>query len=161
MIQGHSMDLFPQNVKMASESFIHALLLFLGLLLKISRWLPLVMKNWEWIWIHLAPLIKSCSIKSLNVLPDKGPLYNWDKPHVLQKDRKQWNILIRTGTVWNTVTSSFSKFLVLSAHKTTPRFPFRPGVSFQKVSKVEDSVTVYICHTCNTYVDERLQSVKL
>ena len=39
------MDLFPQNVKMASESFIHALLLFLGLLLKISRWLPLVMKN--------------------------------------------------------------------------------------------------------------------
>ena len=41
------------------------------------------------------------------------------------------------------------------------RFPFRPAVSFQKVSKVEDSVTVYICHTCNTYVDERLQSGKL
>lgn len=32
---------------------------------------------------------------------------------------------------------------------------------FFKVSKVEDSVTVYICHTCNTRVDERLQSVKL
>lgn len=31
-----------------------------------------------------------------------------------------------------------------------------PGLSFQKVSKVEDSVTVYICHTCNTYVDNRL-----
>ena len=26
---------------MASESFIHALLLFLGLFLKISRWVPL------------------------------------------------------------------------------------------------------------------------
>ena len=44
-MQGHSMDLFPQNVKMASENFIHAMLLFLGLLLKISRWVPLVVKN--------------------------------------------------------------------------------------------------------------------
>ena len=31
----------PKMLKMASESFIHALLLFLGLFLKISRWLPL------------------------------------------------------------------------------------------------------------------------
>ena len=28
----------PKMLKMASESFIHALLLFLGLFLKISRW---------------------------------------------------------------------------------------------------------------------------
>ena len=31
----------PKMLKMASESFIHALLLFLGLFLKISRWVPL------------------------------------------------------------------------------------------------------------------------
>ena len=31
----------PKMFKMASESFIHALLLFLCLFLKISRWLPL------------------------------------------------------------------------------------------------------------------------
>ena len=30
----------PKMLKMASESFIHALLLFLGLFLKISRWVP-------------------------------------------------------------------------------------------------------------------------
>ena len=30
----------PKILKMASESFIHALLLFLGLFLKISRWVP-------------------------------------------------------------------------------------------------------------------------
>ena len=135
MMQGHSMDLFPQNVKMASESFIHALLLFLGLLLKISRWVPLVMKNWEWIWIHLAPLIKSCSIKSLNVLPDKGPLYNWDKPHVLQKDRKQWNILIRTGTVWNTVTSSFSKFFCFIRPQDYAKISVPPWSEFSKSVK--------------------------
>ena len=29
-------------LKMASETFIHALLLFLGLFLKISRWVPLM-----------------------------------------------------------------------------------------------------------------------
>ena len=97
------MDLFPQNVKMASENFIHAMLLFLGLLLKISRWVPLVVKNWEWIWIHLAPVIKSCSIKNLNVLPDKGPLYNWDKPHVLQKTESSETFLsgqVQYGILW-------------------------------------------------------------
>ena len=31
----------PKILKMASESFIHALLLFLGLFFKISRWVPL------------------------------------------------------------------------------------------------------------------------
>ena len=31
----------PKMLKMASETFIHALLLFLGLFLKISRWVPL------------------------------------------------------------------------------------------------------------------------
>ena len=31
----------PKMLKMASGSFIHALLLFLGLFLKISRWVPL------------------------------------------------------------------------------------------------------------------------
>ena len=31
----------PKMLKMASKSFIHALLLFLGLFLKISRWVPL------------------------------------------------------------------------------------------------------------------------
>ena len=30
----------PKMLKMASESFIHALLLFSGLFLKISRWVP-------------------------------------------------------------------------------------------------------------------------
>ena len=30
----------PKMLKMASESFIHALLLFLGLFLKISSWVP-------------------------------------------------------------------------------------------------------------------------
>ena len=30
----------PKMLKMASESFIHALLLFLGLFLKISLWVP-------------------------------------------------------------------------------------------------------------------------
>ena len=33
----------PKMLKMASKSFIHALLLFLGLFLKISRWVPLYM----------------------------------------------------------------------------------------------------------------------
>jgi len=32
----------PTMLRMASESFIYTLLLFLGLLLKISRWVPLV-----------------------------------------------------------------------------------------------------------------------
>ena len=31
----------PKMLKMASESCVHALLLFLGLFLKISRWVPL------------------------------------------------------------------------------------------------------------------------
>ena len=31
-------------LKMASESFIHALLLFLGLYLKFSRWVPLTLQ---------------------------------------------------------------------------------------------------------------------
>ena len=31
----------PKTLKMASESFIHVLLLFFGLFLKISRWVPL------------------------------------------------------------------------------------------------------------------------
>ena len=31
----------PKMLKMASESLIHALLLFLGLFLKISPWVPL------------------------------------------------------------------------------------------------------------------------
>ena len=31
----------PKMLKMASESFIHALLLFLSLFLKMSRWVPL------------------------------------------------------------------------------------------------------------------------
>ena len=31
----------PKTLKMASKSFIHALLLFSGLFLKISRWVPL------------------------------------------------------------------------------------------------------------------------
>ena len=31
----------PNMLKIALESFIHALLLFLGLFLKISRWVPL------------------------------------------------------------------------------------------------------------------------
>ena len=31
-------------LKIVSENFIHALLLFLGLFLKISRWVPLVSK---------------------------------------------------------------------------------------------------------------------
>ena len=30
----------PKMLKMASESYIHVLLLFLGLFLKISRWVP-------------------------------------------------------------------------------------------------------------------------
>ena len=161
-MQGHSMDLFPQNVKMASESFIHALLLFLGLLLKISRWLPLVMKNWEWIWIHLAPLIKSCSIKSLNGVYLTKDHYTIETNHTSYKKTESSETFlsgqVQYGILWRHRSQNFWFF---SAHKTTPRFPFRPGVSFQKVSKVEDSVTVYICHTCNTHVDERLQSVKL
>ena len=31
----------PKMLKIVSENFIHALLLFLGLFLKISRWVPL------------------------------------------------------------------------------------------------------------------------
>ena len=34
-------NLPPKMLKMASKSFIHALLLFLGLFLKISRWVSL------------------------------------------------------------------------------------------------------------------------
>ena len=34
----------PKMLKMASESFIHSLLLVLGLFLKISRWVPLYMR---------------------------------------------------------------------------------------------------------------------
>ena len=37
----------PKMLKMASKSFIHALLLFLGLFLKISRWVPLYSDLYE------------------------------------------------------------------------------------------------------------------
>ena len=40
----------PKMLKMASESFIHALLLFLGLFHKICRWVPLNLywRIWNW-----------------------------------------------------------------------------------------------------------------
>ena len=37
----------PKMLKIVSENFIHALLLFLGLFLKISRWVPLFIKRKE------------------------------------------------------------------------------------------------------------------
>ena len=35
----------PKMLKIVSEIFIHALLLFLGLFLKISRWMPLKFRS--------------------------------------------------------------------------------------------------------------------
>ena len=40
--QIHYSQQSPKMLKLASESFIHALLLFLGLFLKISLWVPLM-----------------------------------------------------------------------------------------------------------------------
>ena len=59
---------------MASESFIHALLLFLGLFLKISRWVPLSVvrgakhetRKWPRAWLK-APLSRARALLSLNL----------------------------------------------------------------------------------------------
>ena len=64
----------PKMLKMASESFIHALLLFLGLFLKISRWVPLSVvrgakretRKWPRAWLK-APLSRARARLSLNL----------------------------------------------------------------------------------------------
>ena len=38
----------PKMLRIVSENFIHALLLFFGLFLKISRWVPLKMVKFDW-----------------------------------------------------------------------------------------------------------------
>ena len=63
----------PKMLKMASESLIHALLLFLGLFLKISPWVPLEMRLCSQateINLYPEPYTRACA-QSLqkNVLP--------------------------------------------------------------------------------------------